>query len=158
MHEEIEKKFLIKSLPENFGLAKKFCIRQGYVAIEDGKFEVRIREKSGKFYQTVKSMNNLNRIEIEFEMRNEDFEKLWEITEGRRIYKTRSELFDSKVKIEIDIYEGELNGLQIAEVEFNSILDSENFVPPVYFGKEVTNDKRYKNYLLAVQGKPKDQI
>ncbi|MCF8259466.1 MAG: hypothetical protein K9J12_01715 [Melioribacteraceae bacterium] len=158
MHEEIEKKFLIKYLPENFDLAKKFCIRQGYVAIEDGKFEVRIREKSGKFYQTVKSMNNLNRIEIEFEIRNEDFEKLWEITEGRRIYKTRSELFDSKVKIEIDIYEGELNGLQIAEVEFNSILDSENFVPPVYFGKEVTNDKRYKNYLLAVQGKPKDQI
>lgn len=47
------------------------------------------------------------------------------------------------------MYEGELAGLVVAEVEFLSEEESEKFIAPDWFGADVTDDKKYKNKNLA---------
>jgi adenylate cyclase len=40
------------------------------------------------------------------------------------------------------------------EVEFKTEEESDQFVIPNWFGKEVTDDEKYKNKNLAMSGKP----
>ena len=54
--------------------------------------------------------------------------------------------------IELDLFEGSLEGLIIAEVEFPTVKASRSFAPPAWFGREVTRDARYKNRNLALDG------
>ena len=54
--------------------------------------------------------------------------------------------------MEIDIFLGALYGLKICEVEFSTEEEAKSFVPPVWFGAEVTNDSRFKNKNLALKG------
>ncbi|MBP9483819.1 MAG: adenylate cyclase, partial [Negativicutes bacterium] len=57
--------------------------------------------------------------------------------------------------VSVDIYHGnELTGLAVVEVEFDSLEAAASFVPPNWFGHEVTADQRYKNANLAKSGKP----
>lgn len=57
---------------------------------------------------------------------------------------------------ELDVFYGSLGGLIMAEVEFDSIEECDAFVPPKWFGREVTDDKRYTNHSLALHGLPED--
>ena len=45
-------------------------------------------------------------------------------------------------------------GLPDVEVEFGSERDAAAFVPPPWFDREVTDDDRYANRSLAVNGRP----
>ena len=56
---------------------------------------------------------------------------------------------------EVDVYEGGLAGLLTTEVEFSSLEEAEAFVPPVWFGKDVSEEKAYKNTSLSLYGLPK---
>jgi len=56
-------------------------------------------------------------------------------------------------QVELDVYRGLLEGLVVAEVEFESAEESRRFAPPTWFGDEVTNNKHYKNSSLALHGK-----
>ena len=76
------------------------------------------------------------------------------MTEGKQIEKVRFEIDHSGMKIELDIYKGILNGLLVAEVEFLSIDQAKSFIPPDWFGREVTEDERFKNKNLALYGVP----
>jgi len=98
----------------------------------------------------------LQRGEAEIEISKDQFEKLWSMTEGKRIEKVRYEIDHSGMKIELDIYSGILKGLSVAEVEFSSIGQANLFVPPSWFGEEVTVDERYKNRNLVIHGMPGD--
>ena len=42
----------------------------------------------------------------------------------------------------------------LAEVEFMSTMDSDNFQPPDWFGTDVTADKRFGNSSIAEVGFP----
>ena len=83
------------------------------------------------------------------------FERLWPLTEGLRIEKTRYEIeADDGLVIELDVYEGDLEGLLVAEVEFESEEAADAFAPPDWLGPDVTEDARYKNQRLARDGAP----
>jgi adenylate cyclase len=56
--------------------------------------------------------------------------------------------------VELDIFEGELEGLRVAEVEFPDEDAAHAFEPPDWFGPEVTDDHRYANESLATHGLP----
>ncbi len=56
--------------------------------------------------------------------------------------------------VELDVFAGDLDGLVMAEVEFTSTEEMTAFVPPVWFGREVTDDGRYTNASLALHGLP----
>ncbi len=54
-----------------------------------------------------------------------------------------------ELELELDIFEGALDGLIIAEVEFSDTEKAESFVAPDFLGTEVTNDPRYYNSYLS---------
>ena len=76
--------------------------------------------------------------------------------EGGIIEKRRYYMPYGKYTVEIDVYQRSLEGLVVCEVEFPNEDEALSFVPPEFFGKEVTSDKRYKNKNLASTGKIPD--
>lgn len=150
---EIERKWLLHSLPDLTGLTGEKLI-QGYIAIAVDGTEVRIRQKGNKYFQTVKTEGDVVRNEFEIELSKAQYDQLWPSTEGRRIEKIRYELQQDAFNIEIDVYKGGHSGLLIAEVEFPSVKASDLFSSPEWFGPEVTGDKGYKNKNLATKGLP----
>ncbi len=154
---EIERKFLVTTLPDDLDSRPHSEISQGYLAIGADGSEVRLRHKGARHYQTIKSAGGLSRAEYEIELTQDQFQLLWPATEGRRVEKTRYDIILSRVKIEVDVYRGDLSGLCTAEVEFASVPESQIFDVPSWFGKEVTEDSRYKNKNLAVHGLPPDK-
>jgi CYTH domain-containing protein len=116
---------------------------------------VRVRRRDGRTWLTVKSGAGRVRVEEEIEIEPERFERLWPLTEGRRIEKARYEIdAGDELVLELDVYEGELGGLVVAEVEFDSEEAAEAFTPPDWLGPDVTEDGRYKNQRLACDGAP----
>lgn len=154
MTNEIERKFLIKKLPGNLHHYPATEIMQGYLAIASDGTEVRLRKKGSRYFQTVKSGSGLQRDEVEIEISKDQFEKLWLMTEGKRIEKIRYEIAYSGMTIELDVFGGMLQGLVVAEAEFISIEEANVFIPPSWFGIEVTEDDRYKNRNLVIHGLP----
>jgi CYTH domain-containing protein len=152
---EIERKFLVADLPaglESFASAE---IHQGYIAVSDG-LEVRLRRKGARCTETVKGPGSLCRLEIEVELSESQLETLWPATEGRRVVKRRYRVPYGPHTVELDVYRDRLEGLVTAEVEFDSVEASVAFEPPPWFGRELTEDPRYKNRNLALGGLPKE--
>lgn len=149
---EIERKFLLDALPDDFDDLPSTRIRQGYLAVTD-EVEVRVRDRGDDRLLTVKGGRGEIRNETTVTLSAEQFNDLWELTRNRRIEKRRTILPQGEVEIEIDVFEGDLNGLMIAEVEFESADASAAFDPPAWFGREVTDDATYRNAALAT-GEP----
>lgn len=154
-HLEIEKKFLVPSVPSDIHHFEMTEIDQGYLAITEDDCEVRIRKKGNRFFQTAKQGRGIQRTEVEIELSLQQFQALWPLTENRRICKKRYYIPAAGHMCELDIFCDRLEGLVIVEVEFANFDESHRFEPPAWFGREVTTDERYKNKNLAVFGMPK---
>jgi adenylate cyclase len=151
---EIERKFVLDRRPPGLDQHPRRRIEQGYVAIDPGGTEVRVRRNDGTVTMTVKSGAGLVRTEEEVPLEQARFDALWALTEGRRVVKTRYLVPIDGLTAEVDEYEGALEGLRTAEVEFDSEAASVAFSPPDWLGREVTGDARYANRTLAVSGLP----
>ena len=124
------------------------------MVIGDDGSEARLRDRAGRYSLTIKSAGMLSRGEWPLELTDEQFAYLWPATDGKRLEKTRYDVPCGRSLIELDVYGGHLAGLIIAEVEFDSERDAEDFQPPAWFGAEVTMDRLYKNQQLALNGLP----
>jgi adenylate cyclase len=152
---EIERKYLVDDSPQHLDRFPSSEIRQGYLAIDEDGTEVRVRSRSGSATLTVKQGAGRSRAEEELEIGSDRFERLWPLTEGRRVEKRRYELpAPGGLTIELDVYGGPLAGLVVAEVEFPDAQRADGFEAPDWFGREVTDDPRYKNQALAREGAP----
>lgn len=138
---EIERKFLIKELPD---LSKyEFLeIEQGYLSTNP---VVRIRKKNDKYILTYKGSGLFAREEIEANLTKEAYEHLATKIDGYLITKKRYLIPLDPYTIELDVFEGHMEGLIMAEVEFPSVEEANSFTPPTWFGEDVTEDKRYHN-------------
>lgn len=150
---EIERKFLIPEKPDELVLHSSAEIRQGYL-MAGATQEIRLRDRGGRYFLTVKQGTGLARSEVEIELDERQFERLWPLTEGTRVEKTRHLVDHEDVTIELDIFQGVLSGLCLAEVEFSSEEEARAFSPPDWFGAEVTDYERFKNKSLALHGRP----
>jgi CYTH domain-containing protein len=154
---EIERKFLVPKLPSDLERSPATRIEQGYIAVGDDGTEVRVRRRDGDTVLTVKGGGGRSRTEEELGIDVERFARLWPLTEGRRLEKTRYVMAAGDgLDIEVDVYSGALTGLSVAEVEFDTEEAADAFEPPAWFGHEVTDDARFKNQRLASEGAPKD--
>ena len=151
---EIERKYLVRHLPVAEDELSASRIRQGYVIATPDGIELRVRHKQDRFFQTIKIGEGLSRKEIELELTEKQFRRLWPFTKGRRVIKTRHRVPVGDHTAELDRFDGDLKGLLLVEVEFASVEESLRFIPPEWFGTEVTEDSRYQNKRLAVQGIP----
>ena len=144
---EIERKYLIATLPPLAGVLSN-NILQGYLAIDD-THEVRLRQIGPDYILTVKVGTGLVRQEHETVISKQQFSLLWPAVNNRSVSKVRYYLPDD---ISVDIYEGPLAGLTVAEIEFDTVRASDSYIPPHWFGPEVTSDLRFKNRSLASAG------
>lgn len=154
MAHEIERKFLVIEPPADLESYPNNEIVQGYLEISDDGTEERIRRKGQLYTHTVKSGQGLIREEAERGITEEEFMRLWPKTDGKRVEKVRYDIEYEGYLVELDAYEGALEGLVVAEVEFESEEQSSGFKPPVWFGRDITDDQRYKNKNLALYGMP----
>lgn len=149
MATEIERKFLVASLPPQVADRPGSAIRQGYLAT-DGPAEVRIRDDDGARSLTVKSQGTLVRTEVDLPLDAAAFDALWPLTDGARVEKRRIRApLPGGLVAEVDAFGGVLAGLVVVEVEFGESSAAEAFAPPPWFGPEVTADPRFKNRALA---------
>lgn len=148
---EIERKFLISKMPEDLNTYEKIEIEQGYIST---KPTIRIRKANEKHILTVKSkfgvcknegdpiVNN----EYELEITEKEYEHLKEKLNNKMLKKTRYLIpLENELMAELDVFKGRLLGLVFAEVEFPSLEAANSFEKPDWLGKDVSDDKRYRN-------------
>ena len=151
---ERERRFLVEIVPDGLVRSGVAELRQGYLAAADFR-SVRVRDAgTGGCTLTVKAGGGAERTELEWPIERREFDAAWPHTQGRRVEKTRHRIPSGDHVIELDVFGGELAGLVIAEVEFDTEAAMEVFVPPIWFGREVTDDGRYTNASLALHGLP----
>lgn len=146
---EIERKFLIEKeqLPNNLKEYPHNMLEQAYIITEP---VLRIRKKDDTYILTYKGQGLMKREEVEFPLTKEAYEKLLTKTEGNIIAKTRYKIPEkNELTIELDIFSGLFEGLYLAEVEFPNEESALSYVPPVWFGKEVTNETTFHNSTLS---------
>lgn len=150
-HREIERKFLVRQLPEQLKRCRQYPIAQGYLATERPGRHVRLRKQGKSVSLTFKAGRGSAREEREIRLSAKQFAALWPATAGRRLRKQRYEIPWGNLLIEIDVYRGAHAGLVVAEVEFPDSVTCRKFKPPRWFGREVTGEKRYSNVRLATE-------
>lgn len=155
---EIERKFVIDKIPEDFDLgsfpSKK--IYQGYL-VNTAECAVRLRRKGAAFFLTYKTASKehaAERVELETELSEVQFDTMWPGTAGKRLEKTRYEIPYGNHVIELDVFEGANTGHVLAEVEFKSTSEADIFQPPGWFSRDVTADRAYGNSNIAEFGFP----
>ena len=150
---EVERKYLLSALPPREILGRDVEIRQGY--IDAGDPEIRVRQKGAAFFLTITSGEGVRRQECEVQISAANFEKLWPLTEGAHVVKTRYTIWHGGVLREIDEFRGTLAGLYLAEVELAS--EAEAVTRPTFLSivRDVTDDPRYKKKNLATRGLPR---
>ena len=146
---EIERKFLIEHLPFDPEQFPHKEIRQAYLCADP---VVRVRRAGEKCILTIKSSGLMEREEYEMLISEEAFSHLLSKADGRIIEKTRYKipLEGSSLVIELDIFSGDYRGLMTAEVEFPDRETALSFVPPTWFGEDVTMSGKYQNNVLAL--------
>ena len=148
---EIERKYLVTALPKNLDSYPHTEIEQGYLCTSP---TLRIRRMGDVFILTVKEKqrNNSSAIvnrEEEFFLSSEKYNLLKAKCEGNTVRKTRYRIPLGELAAELDLFHGLHEGLQLVEVEFPSEEAASTFVPPAWFGQEVSSDPRYRNAWLA---------
>ncbi len=142
---EIERKFLVKALPD-LTLYKHSEIVQAYVESP----RIRVRKMDDKYYATKKSGGTIVREEIEWEISREEWEKYYNENKAVSIEKTRYFIPLDKYTAELDVYHGKNKGLLTVEVEFPTYSEALAFIPPDWFGRDVSENKEYSNKNLAI--------
>lgn len=146
---EIERKYLINTLPENLDSYPFRIIEQGYLSTEP---VVRIRRDNDDYILTYKSKGLMVREEYNLPLTANSYEHLKEKIDGRLISKKRYMIplpGNDDLTIELDVFYGELAPLILAEVEFPDEETANKFVPPSWFGEDVTFSTEYHNSRLS---------
>ena len=144
---EIERKFLINEIPFPLDGYNKREIEQAYLCTEP---VVRIRKSDDNYYMTYKSKGKISREEYNLPLTKEAYEHLLTKADGNILTKTRYEIPDKdNLIIEFDVFHGKFNGLLLAEVEFESEEQANNYTPPEWFGRDVSLSGEYQNNVLS---------
>lgn len=171
---EIERKYLVAKEKIPFSLDNYPCrhIEQAYLCTSP---VVRIRQDNNEFVLTYKSKGLMVREEYNLPLTEDAYLHLKEKADGRPIIKDRyviplTEGYPSKTNhnnasvsdsdipfsqykelyIELDFFKKDLEGLILAEVEFPDEETANNFIPPAWFGEDVTYSSKYHNSTLSL--------
>ena len=155
---EIERKYLVRELSADLASYPHVEIEQGYLCTSP---TLRIRRMGDSFILTVKEVVASSQLPVasgpivnreeEFTLSREAYEALLPKCDGRTVSKTRYRIpLDGGLTAELDIFHGRHEGLQLVEVEFPDVDAANSFVPPAWFGRDVSADPRYRNSTLSL--------
>lgn len=160
---EIERKFLLKKIPENLVGYSYHLIEQAYLCTEP---VIRIRRQDEDYYMTYKGQGLMAREEYNLPLNKEAYEHLLPKSDGNVISKKRyliplsvSEineeclalLGNTRLLIELDEFAPPFAPLMLAEIEFPSEEAANAFRMPDWFSEDVTQDRRYHNSNMSRQ-------
>ena len=144
---EIERKYLIKNTPDNLSDFPCRIMEQGYLNTDP---VIRIRKDNDNYELTYKSKGLMVREEYNLPLTKEAYGHLLSKIDGRLIKKRRYMLpLGEGLTAELDIFEGELAPLILAEVEFPDEDSAFSFIPPDWFREDVTFSGKYHNSFLS---------
>jgi len=157
---EIERKYLVSHLPDDLGQYPHQEIEQAYLCVSP---TLRIRRMGDACILTVKEhlasdSSAIHNREEEFRLSTESFLRLREKCEGNAVLKTRyridlrSQTGDglyAGLVAELDVFHGHHEGLLLVEVEFPDTQTADSFVPPEWFGDDVSDNPIYRNSFLS---------
>lgn len=147
MGKEIERKFLLINNDWKLEANNGKKIIQGYLCSSD-ESTTRVRLYGDQAFLTIKGKTvGITRAEFEYEIPVNEALEIFKLCRKPLIEKTRYLVKNGNLKWEIDIFEGENNGLEVAEIELNS--EFQNFDKPYWLGKEVTYENKYYNSILV---------
>ena len=163
---EIERKFLVKELPDNLSSYQCLIIEQAYLCTDP---VVRIRRQDKEYYLTYKGKGLIVREEYNLPLNKEAYYHLLSKADGNVISKKRyliplaeptfAKSYRSSIapntllelKIELDLFEPPFAPLILAEVEFPDVEMAKAFLPPAWLGKDVTDDREYHNSNMSLK-------
>ena len=134
---EIERKFLVKQIPEGCTSFPCRQIEQAYLNTDP---VVRVRRDNDDYYLTYKGKGLLSREEYNLALNKEAYEHLLTKADG---------IILTKKRYMIPVPESDHHGLILAEVEFASEEEAKAFNPPAWFGEDVTFSGEYHNSRLS---------
>lgn len=154
MELEIERKYLLEipyqQLAEQGSIIvqSEHRIEQTYIAMdEDQELRVRrIKDVETGAYQYTHTFKNgvgLAREEVEYSITQTIYEQLMEACGFVPLTKNRITAICDTYTVEIDIYD-QVNFV-VVEVEFASMEEANAFVPPSWFGEEISFNRKYSN-------------
>lgn len=144
---EIERKFLVKALPEHLNQYSSHTIEQAYLCTDP---VVRIRRMDDTYILTYKGSGLMVREEYNLPLTENGYLHLLKKADGNVLTKKRYLIpLSGSLKAELDIFEGKFDGLTLVEVEFPDEETARAFCAPEWFGKEVTFSNAYHNSVLS---------
>ena len=181
MGQEIERKWRVRRLPEDYHRYPSKLLEQAYLcqnptlrirkessifggeeegsisgekegsSISDKNDQVGLSEErtQEEYIFCYKGKGRLSREEYNLPLTEEAYETLIGKTEGRVIRKFRYAIPHGAYTVELDIFQGELEGLCYAEVEFSSEEEALSFQPLDWFSEELTGERGYSNAELS---------
>ena len=157
MQFEIERKFLVVHDGWRSAATGSRHLRDGLIGPYQSS-KVRVRRDSDRAWLTVKGPRiGLGRAEFEYEIPPGDAdEMLRSVCEGPQIEKIRYCVPFAGLIWEVDVYQGDLTGVVLAEVELER--EDQPILKPDWIGLEVSRDPRFKKVALltlrAEAGRP----
>ena len=163
MGQEIERKWRVRKLPKDYKHFPCKLLEQAYLcqnptlrirkesSISEGEERGGISEGKAQeeYIFCYKGRGRLSREEYNLPLTEEAYETLIGKTEGRVIRKFRYAIPHGAYTVELDIFQGELEGLCYAEVEFSSEEEALSFQPLDWFSEELTGERGYSNAELS---------
>jgi adenylate cyclase len=148
MAQEIERKFLVVGDSWKNLVSRSVHYQQGYLC-GNARSSIRVRVSDESGCLNIKSATlGVRREEFEYPVPLPDARRMLELLcEGPLIEKTRHFVEYRGHVWEVDVFEGQNQGLVVAEVELSS--EDETFERPDWIGEEVSHDARYYNTSLV---------
>ena len=155
---EIERKFLIPTLPDNLDSFSCRLLEQAYLCTDP---VVRVRRSDDSYILTYKSKGLMAREEYNLPLTKESYEHLKEKVDGRIIHKTRyvipmscvcpenADFCSTPLFLELDIFHDDLAPLILAEIEFPDEETANTYPAPQWLGEDVTFSSAYHNSTLS---------
>lgn len=157
MAKEIERKFLVDNDSWKLSASKGCLIEQAYIlTMEKRNMRVRVSDKRHATLTIKSGGHGISRDEFEFDIPVEEARPLFELKLGNKIEKTRYKVKFEGFVWEVDVYNGALAGLVVAEVEMKS--EKEKPGIPAWIGAELTGNPAYSNQALALSGLPEGAL
>lgn len=160
---EIERKFTVKSLPDNLEQYPFHLIEQAYLNTDP---VIRIRKQDDEYYLTYKGKGLMAREEYNLPLNETAYYHLRKKADGNIISKKRYlipienpefapeagfSIDPISLTIELDVFNEPFLGLIIAEVEFPNQESAAAFLPVDWFLEDVTNNPAYHNSNLSAR-------
>lgn len=142
--EELEITYLLKTIPEGLQSAQQKELLDIYLPSGAEHPVLRIR-KSGEKYEITKKVpvvegDASRQLETTIPLTAEEYHELATVP-GKRIRKTRYYLEQSGITFEIDVFQDELKGLVLVDVEFKTMEEKDALDMPAFCLRDITQEK-----------------